>query len=110
MANLDRKASQATGAASFSLVGDPIVLPRAVEGPAVDAVLRSLQTTILADQTVLVDAHDVDAVSTLGLQVLAAGKLSAERRGLRFQILHPSTAFNLICKDVGLSSHFALEE
>lgn len=109
MANLAPLAARAIGTAG-SRVGDTIILPRAVEGQAVDTALRSLQAKILADQPVRIDAHDVDVVSTLGLQILIAGKLSAKRRGLHFEILDPSTAFNLICKDVGLSSHFALEE
>jgi len=50
-----------------------------------------------------VDARAVYRLSTASIQLLVAASLDAERQGLRFTILAPSTALQDTCADLGLS-------
>lgn len=78
------------------------------EGEQVFALLKNLQQTIHDGHPVVVNAGEVRRVSTLGLQVLAAAKATANRRGLRLDIHSPTPEFQRACADTGLSEFFGI--
>lgn len=78
------------------------------EGEQVFALLRQLQQKMHDGHPVAVNAGEVRRVSTLGLQVLAAAKANANRRGLRLDIHSPTPEFQRACADTGLSEFFGI--
>jgi anti-anti-sigma regulatory factor len=78
------------------------------EGEQVFALLKNLQQKMHDGHPVAVNAGEVRRVSTLGLQVLAAAKASANLRGLRLDIHSPTPEFQRACADSGLSEFFGI--
>jgi anti-anti-sigma regulatory factor len=78
------------------------------EGEQVFDLLKHLQQKMHDGHPVAVDAGEVRRVSTLGLQVLAAAKATANRRGLSLDIHSPTPEFKRACADTGLSELFGI--
>lgn len=62
-----------------------------------------MQKNIHAGLPLTLKAAGVKKISTLGLQVLAAAKATANRSDLKFDIIAPSPEFERACADTGLN-------
>lgn len=84
--------------------------PEYTEGEQIGVFLRQLQQTLQSRLPVTVNVCEVRRISTLGMQVLAAAKISANRDGLKFEFVSPSPEFRRVCSDTGLSALFGIED
>lgn len=73
------------------------------EGEQVFVLFKHLQQKMQGGHSVTVNAEGVRRISTLGLQVLAAAKSTANRHGLKLDVHSPSPEFQRACADTGLS-------
>lgn len=78
------------------------------EGEQVFALLKNLQQKMRDGHTVTVNAEAVRRISTLGLQVLASAKSTANRHGLKLHLHSPTPEFKRACAETGLSEFFGI--
>lgn len=76
------------------------------EGEQVAVLLSHLKQKLHDGHSVAVNADAVQRISTLGLQVLASAKSTANQRGLELHLHSPSAEFKRACADTGLSKFF----
>jgi anti-anti-sigma regulatory factor len=68
--------------------------------------LRDSMTALLADGTLVLDASDVERMSTPCTQVLLATGRAADLAGSSFQIINVSDVFRSALADLGLQAEF----
>lgn len=83
--------------------GSVLTLPTALDRLAVEPLCRTLQERMAAGDPMVIDASQVDRVSTASLQVLLAAARSAAARDIAFRISAASDALIEALDDLGLN-------
>ena len=86
---------------------DTVVLPRVLDGPELERFRARLLSAVrrTPDALVLLDARDVECITSAGLDLLVVATLLADDRGIRLVVLEASELFVRSIALTGLAGH-----
>jgi anti-anti-sigma factor len=87
-----------------------VILPRCLDGADLEALRPVILATVLETTAgvVVLDAADVELISTAGLGLLVAAAMIGADRGIRLEVARPSALFRRSVALTGLGRHLGL--
>jgi anti-anti-sigma factor len=87
-----------------------VILPTCLDGPELEVLRPVILAAVLepTEQVVVLDAADVELISSAGLGLLVAAAMIGAERGVRLEVSRPSPLFRRSLSLTGLGRHLGL--